>query len=83
MSSAALVLVLPVLLSTAGDAPDAGAARDPLVAMSPLLGKWVAEPDSKQPGVTGWTTFERALGERIVVRRNHASYAARDEPGVS
>ena len=77
MSSAALVLVLPVLLSTAGDAPDAG-ARDPLVTMSPLLGKWVAEPDPKQPGVTGWTTFERGLGDRVVVRRNHASYPARD-----
>ena len=77
MSSAALVLVLPVLLSTAGDAPDAG-ARDPLVTMSPLLGKWVAEPDPKQPGVTGWTTFERGVGDRVVVRRNHASYPARD-----
>ena len=78
MSGTALVLLLPVLVSTAADVPDGGAPRDPLAAVAPLLGRWVAEPDPKAPGVTGWTTFERALGERVVVRRNHASYPARD-----
>jgi hypothetical protein len=78
MSSTALVLVLSVLLSTAADTPDGGPAGDPLAAVAALLGKWVAEPDPKQPGVTGWTTFDRALGDRVAVRRNHASYPARD-----
>lgn len=78
MFSKALVLVLPVLLSTTADTPDAGAAGDPLASVAPLLGKWVAEPDPRQPGVTGWTTFDRALGDRVAVRRNHASYPSRD-----
>jgi len=77
MSSTALALLLPVLLSTAADT-DAGPPPDPLAAVGPLLGKWVAEPDPKQPGVTGWTTFERALGDRVVVRKNHASYPAKE-----
>ncbi len=76
MSATALVLLLPVLLSTADT--DAGPPRDPFAAVEPLLGKWVAEPDPKQPGVTGWTTFERALGDRVVVRKNHASYPPKD-----
>ena len=76
MSATAVALLLPVLLSTAAE-PDAG-PRDPLAAVGPLLGKWVAEPDPKQPGVTGWTTFERGLQDKVVVRKNHASYPARD-----
>ena len=77
MSSAALVLLLPALAFTAGDT-DAGPPRDPLSSVAPLLGRWVAEPDPKQPGVTGWTTFERGLGDRVVVRKNHASYPPKD-----
>ena len=77
MPSTALVLLLPGLLFTAADT-NAGPARDPLASLAPLLGKWEAEPDPKQPGVTGWTTFERGLGDHVVVRRNHASYPPRD-----
>jgi hypothetical protein len=77
MSPTALVLLLPGLLFTAADT-DAGPRRDPLPSLAPLLGKWVAEPDPKQPGVTGWTTFERELGDRVVVRKNHASYPPKD-----
>ena len=82
MSSSALVLLLPGLLFTTADT-DAGPPRDPLASLAPLLGKWVAEPDPKQPGVTGWTTFERALGERVVVRKNHASYPPKDGRSAS
>jgi len=78
MSSTAVVLLMSAVLSSAVDRPDSGMARDPLAAVAPLLGKWTAEPDPKQPGVTGWTTFERGVGDRIIVRRNHASYPARD-----
>jgi len=78
MSCAALAALLSVLLSTAADAPDGGPPRDPLAAVTPLLGRWVAEADPKAPGVTGWTTFERGLGDRVVVRKNHASYPAKD-----
>lgn len=78
MSSTALALLLPVLVSAAADVPDAGPPRDPLGALAPLLGRWVAEADPKAPGVTGWTTFERSLGDRVMVRKNHASYPARD-----
>jgi len=77
MSSTALALLLPALAFTAADA-DAGPSRDPLASVGPLLGRWVAEPDPKQPGVTGWTTFERGLGDRVVVRKNHASYPPKD-----
>ena len=77
MSFPALVLLLPALAFTTADT-DAGPPRDPLAAVGPLLGRWVAEPDSRQPGVTGWTTFERGLGDRVVVRKNHASYPPRD-----
>ena len=38
----------------------------------------MAEADPRAPGVTGWTTFSRELGDRVVVRRNHASYPAKD-----
>ena len=78
MSSPALAALLSVLLSTAADVPDGGPPRDPLAAVTPLLGRWVAEADPKAPGVTGWTTFERGLGDRVVVRKNHASYPAKD-----
>ena len=78
MSWSALAVLLPVLVSTAADVPDAGPPRDPLAAVAPLLGRWVAEADPTAPGVTGWTTFERALGDRVVVRKNHASYPPRD-----
>ena len=78
MSCSALAVLLPVLVSTAAGVPDAGPPPDPLAAVAPLLGRWVAEADPKAPGVTGWTTFERALGDRIVVRKNHASYPAKD-----
>ncbi len=78
MSSTAVALMMSAVLSSAVDRPDAGMARDALAAAAPLLGKWTAEPDPKQPGVTGWTTFERGLGDRVIVRRNHASYPARD-----
>lgn len=78
MSFSALALLLPVLVSSAADAPDAGLPGDPLAAVAPLLGRWVAEADPKAPGATGWTTFERALGDRVVVRKNHASYPARE-----
>ena len=77
MPSTALVLLLPGLLFTAADT-NAGPARDPLASLGPLLGKWVAEPDPKQAGVTGWTTFERGLADRVVVRKNHASYPPKD-----
>jgi hypothetical protein len=75
MSPACLALLLPLLVSAT---PDAGPTRDPLAALAPLLGRWVAEPDPNAPGVTGWTTFSRDLGDRVVVRRNHASYPAKD-----
>ena len=78
MSCSALALLLPVLVSTAADVPDAGPPRDPLAAVAPLLGRWVAEAHPKAPGVTGWTTFERALGDRVIVRKNHASYPPKD-----
>ena len=78
MSWSALAVLLPVLVSTAADVPDAGPPRDPLAAVAPLLGRWVAEADPKAPGVTGWTTFERGLGDRVVVRKNHASYPPKD-----
>jgi len=83
MCSAAVALLMSAVLSAAVDTPDAGTARDPLAAVAPLLGKWTAEADPKQPGVTGWTTFERGLGDRVIVRRNHASYPARDAKPAS
>lgn len=75
MNSACIALLLSVGLSST---PDAGSQRDPLAAVSPLLGRWIAEPDPKAPGVTGWTTFSRDLRDRVVVRKNHASYPARE-----
>ena len=71
------LLLAGVVACNALAAPDAGTA-EPLAALTPLLGRWVAEADPKAPGVTGWTTFERALGDRVVVRKNHASYPPRD-----
>ena len=82
MPSTALVLLLPGLLFTAADT-DAGPPRDPLASLAPLLGRWVAEPDPKQPRVTGWTTFERGLADRVVVRKNHASYPPKDGRAAS
>jgi len=77
MSTAMLVVLLPLLATPPAQSPDA-AARDPLSALTPLLGRWIAEPDPKAPGVTGWTTFSREAGDKVVLRKNLASYPARD-----
>lgn len=74
----ALVLLVPLLLAATPDGSRDGGPQDPLAVLGQLLGRWVAEPDPHAPGVTGWTTFSRELGERVVVRRNHASYPAKD-----
>ena len=38
----------------------------------PLLGSWAAEV----PGGKGWFTLEPALQDRVLLRKNHAEYAA-------
>lgn len=45
----------------------------------PLLGSWSAVV----PGGKGWFTLEPALGDHVLVRKNHAEYAAtKDKPAV-
>lgn len=80
MPARALALLAPLLLAASPDAArDGGAApQDALSVVAPLLGRWVAEPDPRAAGVTGWTTFSRDLGDKIVVRKNHASYPAKE-----
>lgn len=76
MHARALALLAPLLLAAT---PDAGPGpKDPLGVLAPLLGRWVAEADPRAPGVTGWTTFSRELGDKVVIRKNHASYPATD-----
>lgn len=78
MLARALAVLAPLLLAATPDAGRDGgsASQDALGLLAPLLGRWVAELDPRAPGVTGWTTFSRDLGDRVVVRRNHASYPA-------
>jgi hypothetical protein len=80
MHARALAVLAPLLLAATPDARrDGGAApQDALNVVAPLLGRWVAEPDPRAPGVTGWTTFSRELGDKVVVRKNHASYPAKE-----
>jgi hypothetical protein len=80
MHARALAFLAPLLLAATPDRRGDGgtAAQDALGVVAPLLGRWVAEPDPRAPGVTGWTTFSRDLGDRVVVRRNHASYPAKE-----
>jgi len=45
----------------------------------PLLGSWAAEV----PGGSGWFTLEPTLNDHVLVRKNHAEYAAtKDKPAV-
>jgi hypothetical protein len=78
MHARALVFLAPLLLAATPGGSRDGGSQDPLAVLGPLLGRWVAEPNPHAPGVTGWTTFSRELGERVVVRRNHAAYPAKD-----
>jgi len=50
-----------------------------------LVGNWTAEGGGGQPGTgTGSFTFKPDLGEKILVRRNHADYpASKDRPASS
>lgn len=76
-----LFLTALILVSTPSDA---GTTGDPsLKAMEPLLGHWVAEPDSKTPGATGWSSFTLELGGRVIVRKNHAQYPAQEHRPAS
>jgi hypothetical protein len=75
-----LVLGMSLLLAPAvGLAADD--AADPLGPWAPLLGRWTSDADPKMPGVTGGFSFERDVGGRVLVRRNHADYPAqKDRP---
>src|SRR5262245_23204853 len=63
----------------AGPSPSAKEETDLLAVAAPLVGRWVANPDPKAPGVTGWTLFERVAGGHALVRKNHAQYPATKE----
>ena len=78
MSPISLAMLLPLVLAASPVDGRDGGAQDPLGAVTPLLGTWVAEADARAPGVTGRASFSRELGDRVVVRKNHASYPARD-----
>jgi hypothetical protein len=73
--TSSLGVLIPLLLG-AGPAPS---APDPLAAVAPLVGRWEADPDPKQPGVSGWTLFERVAQGHAIVRKNHARYPATKE----
>ena len=46
-----------------------------------LIGTWDADPNPVSPGSTGWTSFERDLQGKVIVRKNHADYpATKDKP---
>ncbi len=78
MCPTSLAMLLPLVLAASpADGRDAG-PQDLLSAVTPLLGTWVAEADPRTPGVTGRASFSRELGDRVVVRKNHASSPARD-----
>jgi hypothetical protein len=78
MHTRALVLLAPLFLAATPDGSRDGGPNDPLAVLAPLVGRWVAEADPRAPGVTGWTSFSRELEDRVVVRKNHASYPAKD-----
>ena len=80
MQARTVAFLAPLLLAANPDAGrDGGAApQDALSVVAPLLGRWVAESDPRAAGVTGWTTFSRDLGDKVVVRKNHASYPAKE-----
>ena len=72
------LFLAPLLLAATPDGGRDGGPKDPLAVLAPLVGRWVAEADPRAPGVTGWTSFSRELEDRVVVRKNHASYPAKD-----
>ncbi len=72
--SPTLLAFLLSLLAGSGPSTSPGEPADPLALAAPLVGRWVADPDPRAPGVTGWTVFEREAQGRALVRRNHASY---------
>jgi len=39
-----------------------------------LIGSWVADPNPKEPGVTGSTVFRFDLDNNVIVRENKADY---------
>ena len=72
-----LTLVLALVFSAAASA----AEGPPLAPLDFLLGNW--EANAPGSGV-GTTTFERKLGNKVVVRTNHADYAAtKERPATS
>ena len=72
MSLASLGILMPLLVGAGPSAP--AAEPDPLAAAAPLMGRWVADPDPRTPGASGWMTVERGAGGRALLRRNHAEY---------
>jgi hypothetical protein len=53
------------------------ARADSLSDWKPLLGSWAAEV----PGGKGWFTLEPGVQDRVLIRKNHAEYAAtKDRP---
>ena len=74
------MFALAAVVSLLAAAPSTPA--DPWAGWAPLVGRWEAAPG--ESGETGWTTFERALDGKVLVRKNHAAYPARDgRPAVS
>jgi hypothetical protein len=70
---AAAIFVLALALPASADAPDAWTA------LGSLVGDWKGE-GTGQPGEgAGGFTFERALGEKVFVRKNFAEYPAGKE----
>ena len=73
--------IAALLLLGVASPPRAEEARDPLAVAASLVGRWVADPDPKTPGASGWTVFERAAQGHALVRKNHAQYpATKDHP---
>ncbi len=76
-SFAVLLLFVTVALSAAAQAAPPRACG----AWDALIGAWEADPDSAAPGSTGWSTFQREVQDKVIVRRNRAEYpATKDKP---
>ncbi|HEX4823645.1 MAG TPA: hypothetical protein VFV19_05005 [Candidatus Polarisedimenticolaceae bacterium] len=72
-----VTFVLAALVSTAA----ARAEGSPLAPLDFLLGSWEATGGGAPGSGLGSTTFERKLGNKVVVRTNHADYpASKDRP---
>jgi hypothetical protein len=72
-------------LTLAAAAPPAeGADASPLAPLDFLLGAWEASGGGAPGSGAGTTTFERRVGNKLIVRTNHADYpATKDRPASS